>query len=216
MADQREEPRAAAPDRECLPIIIRETVEAADLRKAVLEQRRAMPDALRLQFSEAIGKGLLELRAFQEARTALFFVTHGSEVETRPMRRRARELGLAVAVPRCEPSDRSMRFHVLDEPEALHAGPYGILEPGPEAPLIRLDPGAVVLVPGSVFDRRGNRLGMGGGYYDRWLAGEGRGLPTIGLAFHAQLVPEVPVGPLDVPVRWLVTERGVIDCGKFS
>jgi len=107
-----------------------------------------------------------------------------------------------------------MRFHVLEEPESLQNGPYGILEPAPAAPLARLDSGAVVLVPGSVFDRRGNRLGMGGGYYDRWLANEGRGLPTIGLAFHSQLVPEVPQGPLDIPVRWLVTEREVIDCSR--
>ena len=189
-------------------------MQAAELRKIALEQRKAMPASLRADFSEAIGKGLLELPVFHRASTALFFVSHGSEVETQAMRKQSRELGLTVAAPRCEASSRSMRFHILEDPEALQTGPYGILEPAPEAPLARLDPGAVVLVPGSVFDRRGNRLGMGGGYYDRWLANEGRGLSTIGLAFHSQLVPEVPQGPLDIPVRWLVTEREIIDCMK--
>jgi 5-formyltetrahydrofolate cyclo-ligase len=189
-------------------------MEAADLRKMALAQRKAMPASQRSEFSEAIWKGLLGLQAFRQASTALFYVSHGSEVETQAMRQRARGLGVSVAVPRCEVACRSMRFHALEEPEALRTGPYGILEPLPEAPLARLDSRTVVLVPGSVFDRRGNRLGMGGGYYDRWLADEGQGLCTIGLAFHGQLVPEVPVGPLDIPVRWLVTEREVIDCGK--
>jgi 5-formyltetrahydrofolate cyclo-ligase len=191
-------------------------MQAAELRKIALEQRKTMPASLRADFSEAIWKGLLELPVFRRASTALFYVSHGSEVETQAMRQSSRELGLSVAAPRSEASARSMHFHILEEPEVLQTGPYGILEPAPEAPLARLDSVAVVLVPGSVFDRRGNRLGMGGGYYDRWLAGEGRGLPTIGLAFHAQLVPEVPVGSLDVPMRWLVTEREIIDCSKFQ
>lgn len=189
-------------------------MQAAELRKIALEQRQAMPAPRRSDFSEAIWKGLLELPVFRRASMALFFVSHGSEVETQAMRKRSRELGLSVAAPRCEPSGRTMRFHTLGEPETLQTGPYGILEPATEAPLAPLDSGTVVLVPGSVFDRRGNRLGMGGGYYDRWLANEGRGLTTIGLAFHDQLVPEVPQGPLDIPVRWLVTEREVIDCSK--
>jgi 5-formyltetrahydrofolate cyclo-ligase len=71
---------------------------------------------------------------------------------------------------------------------------------------------SVVLVPGSVFDRSGKRLGMGQGYYDRWLAAEGRKLPTIGLAFETQLVPDVPVTSLDIPVQWLVTENESIHC----
>src|ERR1700677_975449 len=104
-------------------------MQAAELRKIALEQRKAMPASLRADFSEAIGKGLLELPVFHRASTALFFVSHGSEVETQAMRKQSRELGLTVAAPRCEASSRSMRFHILEDPEALQTGPYGILEP---------------------------------------------------------------------------------------
>lgn len=171
-----------------------------------------MPASLRADSSAAICKRLLELPVFLRAAQALFFITHGSEVETQAMRKLTRDLGMRVAAPRCEPKARSLRFHGLEEPETLVLGPYGIQEPAGDAPLADLRVKTVVLVPGSVFDRRGNRLGMGGGYYDRWLAGEGRGLPTLGLAFHGQLVDQVPTGPLDIPVQWLVTDRETIDC----
>jgi 5-formyltetrahydrofolate cyclo-ligase len=62
------------------------------------------------------------------------------------------------------------------------------------------------------YDRRGHRLGLGSGYYDRWLAGEGKGLPTIGLAFNEQLVDAVPTQPHDVDVDWVVTDKEAIDC----
>jgi 5-formyltetrahydrofolate cyclo-ligase len=105
-----------------------------------------------------------------------------------------------------------MRFHVLPEDESLSSGPYGIAQPAEDAPACVLAPDTVVLVPGAVFDRSGNRLGYGSGFYDRWLAGEGRGLVTVALAFHEQVVRRVPVQPWDVPVRWLVTDREVVDC----
>jgi 5-formyltetrahydrofolate cyclo-ligase len=162
-----------------------------------------MPAAVRIARSDAIWKRLVELEPFQRAGQALFFVTHGSEVETETMRRLCRELGMGVGAPRCEPASRSMRFHVLPEDESLSSGPYGIAQPAPDT---------VVLVPGAVFDRSGNRLGYGSGFYDRWLAGEGRGLVTVALAFHEQVVRRVPVQPWDVPVRWLVTDREVVDC----
>jgi 5-formyltetrahydrofolate cyclo-ligase len=191
-------------------------MDASEMRKRALERRAAMPAALRLQRSDAIWKRLVEVPEFQQAPQALFFITHGSEVETEVMRRLSRELGMVVAAPRAEPSSRAMRFHVLDGDEALIPGPYGILQPSSEAPLAALSPDTVVLVPGSVFDRRGNRLGFGGGYYDRWLAGEGKGLPTVGLAFHEQLVEQVPVQPHDVPLRWIVTDKESVDCSAAA
>jgi 5-formyltetrahydrofolate cyclo-ligase len=187
-------------------------MEASELRRRALEARKALPPVLRLERSEAIWKRLLDVPAFQRASQALFFVSHGSEVETLAMRRLCRERGVAVAVPRCDVPRHGMSFHSLGEPEALLPGAHGILEPAPDAPRAVLGSDTVVLVPGSVFDRQGRRLGMGGGYYDRWLSGEGKGLCTFGLAFHEQVVEQVPVESHDVPVQWLITDRESVHC----
>ena len=186
---------------------------AFELRRKILGIRDAMEPVLRRERSDAIWKRLVEVEAFQRATQALFYISHGSEVETGVMRRLSRELGMLVAAPRSEPSSRHMRFHVVEEDAGLIPGPFGILQPPPDAPLAVISPECVVLVPGSVYDRGGNRLGFGGGYYDRWLAGDGKGLPTVGLAFREQVVDSVPVGPLDVPVQWLVTDSDTVECG---
>ena len=72
------------------------------------------------------------------------------------------------------------------------------------------------MVPGLAFDRRGNRLGHGFGYYDRFLAGLPESVPRVGLAWASQRIPDVPVDAWDVPVHALVTEEGVIRVAKAS
>jgi 5-formyltetrahydrofolate cyclo-ligase len=184
-------------------------------RRLFLARRDALTPAERLTKSDAIWKRLVELPAFQRAEAAFFYVTHGSEVDTALMRRMARELGMRVAAPRSRPGDFSMAFHWLDSEDALIPGAYGILQPEPSAPRAELGPGVVVLVPGVAFDPRGHRLGFGGGYYDRWLAGPGRGAWTVGLAFGEQVAEFVESLPHDRPVDGLVTDRGTFDCATL-
>lgn len=183
-----------------------------ELRDLVRKRRDGMPERERLRKSDEVWKRLVEVPAFQTASSALFYVSVGSEVETGMMRTLARELGMVVACPRSKPGDKSMRFHVLASDEELSPGAYGILQPAAETPPLADLKDAVVLVPGMVYDRQGHRLGFGSGYYDRWLAGEGKGLPTIGLAFHEQLVDLVPTQPHDVDMDWVVTDKEAIEC----
>lgn len=189
-------------------------MDAATLRRQVLAKRDAINEATRLAKSDAVWKRLVELEAFQMAPQALFYMTHGSEVDTALMRRMTRELGMAVAVPRSMPGAKSMQFHLLGEDEdgVLIPGAYGILQPSPETPLAVLTPDTVVLVPGAVFDRKGHRLGFGSGYYDRWLAGEGKGLVKVGLAFDEQVVDHVPTEAHDVDMDWVVSDKACIEC----
>ena len=85
-------------------------------------------------------------------------------------------------------------------------GPYGIREPAATLPVVAPRDLDVMLVPGVAFDPRGNRLGYGGGYYDRVLAA--RPCLTIGIAWTFQVVDAVPMEPWDQPVDALLTESG--------
>lgn len=88
------------------------------------------------------------------------------------------------------------------------AGAYGIPAPPADAPAVVPE---LLLVPLLAFDRRGRRLGYGGGYYDRTLAALRRGpVLAVGLAFAAQEVAAVPVASGDEPLDWIVTEAEAI------
>ncbi len=182
------------------------------LRRAILHWRDGLPHSERASRSDAIWKRLAEVPAFQAANIAFFYVTHGSEVDTSLMRRLARQMGMTVGAPRTDTVHHTMHFHRLEDDEDLMSGPYGILQPPPEAPEVVPGPGSVVIVPGVAFDRQGNRLGSGGGYYDRWLAGDGKGVPSVALAYSGQLVEHLEAKPKDMPVDALVTERESVDC----
>jgi 5-formyltetrahydrofolate cyclo-ligase len=102
----------------------------------------------------------------------------------------------------------------LEAISELVPGTFGILEPTAE--LRELPPRQVLpsqidlaLVPGVVFDRQGNRLGYGRGFYDRLLRQLPREVLRVGLAFECQVVEELPVEPHDERMDWLVTEAGV-------
>jgi 5-formyltetrahydrofolate cyclo-ligase len=93
----------------------------------------------------------------------------------------------------------------------LRTAAFGLLEPDPSAPVV--DPVQIdlVVVPGIAFDRRGNRLGLGRGYYDGFLAG--LSAVKAALLYRRQLVDDVPAGERDERVDVLVTEAGVLRTG---
>ena len=95
----------------------------------------------------------------------------------------------------------------------LHVGKFQILEPKPEAiRLAKVEVVEVFLLPGLAFDETGNRLGRGKGYFDRLLHMV-RGT-KIALAHEFQVLNEVPAGPHDVPVNFIVTENRVVHCQR--
>ena len=112
-----------------------------------------------------------------------------------------REHGVAFAVPVL--ACGTMRFAAYRADEALRQGRHGLCEPANPA-LLRP---ALVLAPLVAFDARGNRLGMGGGHYDRYFAEHPRA-ERIGVAHECQRTAELPVDPWDVRLDAVVTEQG--------
>lgn len=114
-------------------------------------------------------------------------------------------------VPRIE--GKSLALHPYD-PASLVRHPYGMLEPPADAPTVAPADLDVVLAPGVSFDRQGGRLGFGGGYYDRFLAGT----PAlrVGVTYDECLVQELPQTERDQRMDWVVTPTQTVYCAPGS
>jgi 5-formyltetrahydrofolate cyclo-ligase len=128
------------------------------------------------------------------------------EIDIRPLLHALAGRGHAVLLPETPPRGLPLIFRRWRPGDAMATGRFGTPVPIGEA----MAP-SLVLVPMLAFDRRGNRLGYGAGYYDRTLAAL-PGVATLGCAFAAQELDSVPVGPHDIPLAAIATERGVITC----
>ncbi len=174
------------------------------LRREVRARRRALPDA------EARSTRLCEVlegwEVWRHAACAAGYASLPDEASVDGALRAALARGQRVLLPRVV-GDGLMEFvEVRDLDADTASGAYGIREPlGPASDMVP----DVILVPGVAFTRDGARLGMGGGFYDRW-AEANPGVRRVGVCFAAQLVDEVPCEPHDLGVSAVVTEDEVV------
>ena len=129
----------------------------------------------------------------------MFYIAFRGEVNTEEMIKLAKALGKKVSVPVCERDNIAIRPCMLDTHARLIEGPYGVQEPT-ERKCIDPQDLDLVIVPGVAFDKKGNRLGRGRGFYDRFLDTLPKDTPTIGLAFDFQILSSVPAAQHDVKV----------------
>ena len=160
-----------------------------------------------------------ESAAWREAGVVLCFLSMPHELESAGLIDAARASGKSVAVPRIEGD--VIRFLILPvDPRDLPRDKWGIPVPDPgwEPFAARRGTDVLMAVPGLAFDRRGNRLGRGKGYYDRFLgdtrAAVGRGLSAIGICLSEQLVDEVPHTERDQRLDGVVTERETLTVSR--
>ncbi|NQT51275.1 5-formyltetrahydrofolate cyclo-ligase [bacterium] len=187
-------------------------MEKAQARQAIQERIERLSPEQRRDASERIRRHLAALPEFQQAQRVLLFVSIADEADTLPILRDALAAGKTVAVPKVNPKQKTMDARVIrDLDTGLAPGSYGIPEPqGREGvPAGDID---FILVPARGFDRRGNRLGRGGGYYDRYMGHPDFRAVRCGVGYAAQMLDHVPHDEHDRPVHMVVTEDGVIRC----
>ena len=139
-----------------------------------------------------------------------FWGIPGREPDTARLIRALTARGKRVGLPRMLP-DRQMEVRLYDPDRPLIPADFGILEPSADVPLLPREDIELALVPAVCYDRRGCRLGFGGGYYDRFLAHYRGG--TVLLCRELLIRQEIPVEPHDYPVPWVLTERGLYEDG---
>ncbi len=182
------------------------------LRQNILAARDALPEPEQTAKSRAIAAHLWRIAAFADCRAPFIYVHFRSEVATTELIRQCLADRKEVCVPLTITGAKRLDPYLLTDPEKqLTRGYCGIPEPDPtKATLFNARRIDVVILPGSVFDAKGGRLGYGGGYYDRFLAEQAPQALRIGLAYELQLVAAVPTLPHDQRLDYLVTEDRII------
>lgn len=178
------------------------------VRERILTLLRNQKREVRLSKSLVIADKLFQMVEFQEAKTILFYASFDGEVETFDMMRRAQKLGKKIGLPGILKNEQRIVAAAVESSESdLVTGPYGIKQPKlDQARALANDRLDMVIVPGVAFDKDNNRLGRGGGYYDRFLASLPSDTLTVGLAFDFQIVDTLSFREKhDVPVSCVLT-----------
>jgi 5-formyltetrahydrofolate cyclo-ligase len=173
------------------------------LRKQVLEKVAELTLPEKVVASERVTEALLLLESVERSASIMIYAARTDEVDTFELVDTFLKQRKSVWLPWCSEDSTIITPVRITSREDLARGAFGILAP-PE-PVDKAIPGhfnpEIVIVPGVAFDTKGNRLGRGFGYYDRFLSTLPPNVETIGLAFECQMVSVIPVSETDVPLQ---------------
>ena len=179
------------------------------IRRDAIARRDALPAAERAAAAETIARRTFPL-AIAPGVIVSGFSPLKSEINPVPLMRKLSDGGAGLALPVVAGKGKPLIMRAWAFGEPLDSGVWGIREPKPEAPEVAPD---ILLVPLLAFDRSGNRVGYGAGYYDMTIAKLRalKSVTAVGIAFAAQEIAAVPVTPRDARLDLVLTEREVID-----
>lgn len=168
----------------------------------MLEMRNRLNHPEIAKKSKTIQEFVIKSKEFESAKVVGTYYAVGSEVTTELIIKRATILGKKIALPRVE--EDKITFYELSSTKSLIRGRFGILEPQPYEQMNDID---ILIVPGIAFDKKGNRLGYGMGFYDRLLSC--KRTFSIGLAYSFQLLENLPHDKYDKRLNAIASEDGI-------
>lgn len=169
------------------------------IRKEVKKKRNDLSPGQKKRYAREIADKLFDTREWKEARSIMSYMDFMNEVETELIHKKALEEGKELLLPRTFPSTREMKGIVTESIDDYVIGEYGIREPKGE----KEGKPDLVIVPGIAFDSDGNRIGYGGGYYDRYL--EKIRCAKIAVVYDFQVYEKVEAEEHDIPVDLIIT-----------
>jgi len=182
-----------------------------ETRTEVLRRRDSIPLDLKKRKDDAVRKNLLTLEEFIDAKSVLMYVSFRSEVDTFEQLKGILCLGKKLTVPLVDSKQKTLTLYEIKDISELEPGYMGIPEPNVnEDRKVDLKDIDIVVIPGTGFDLQGNRLGYGGGYYDRLLADTDKNIPKAALAYEEQIVEVIPAEPHDMKMDIIITDERVL------
>ncbi|MBY0754620.1 5-formyltetrahydrofolate cyclo-ligase [Clostridium sardiniense] len=185
-----------------------------ETRKNIIKQR----DELDITVKEAMDNNIIEKlmmnETYKSARGIFIYIGFGSEINTKIIIREALNSGKEVYVPKVIKKD--MILIKIDSLENLVTSSYGILEPIGDKSNLDVNKLELIVMPGVAFDKSGNRLGYGGGYYDKFLEQNKIECKKIALSYDFQVLEKLEVEEHDIKVDLIITENQIINIKNKS
>jgi 5-formyltetrahydrofolate cyclo-ligase len=153
-----------------------------------------------------------DLKMAQNAAVVMLYFAVNREAATANLITGLLSRGRRVVLPVCTAGCNLVAKEIQSLAEVRPTGKFGLFEPAGAAPEVGPDLIELAVVPGLAFDRSGNRLGHGKGYYDRFLRGAGFGGVKLGLAYDFQMVEQLPAAEYDVRMDVVLTPNGLYQC----
>jgi 5-formyltetrahydrofolate cyclo-ligase len=188
--------------------------EKKDLRKRLLDKRRKLAENEVRNFSTRIIQTLINSSIYLDAGNIMLYTPFPDEPQIMPVFEDAWSRNKQVGIPHLTETWGIMEAALIESFNDLVPGKFNLLVPDPlKLRIIEADSIDLIVVPGIAFDHEGYRLGMGAGYYDRFLPTAEKAI-TVGVCWAENIFSEIPKERHDLPMDYLLTEMGILNCKK--
>lgn len=181
-----------------------------EIRKYISDKRDLTDISQRKIYDNKIFETLINSNFYKKTKVIFTFVSFKSEVDTHRIIDHAIRDGKTVCVPKIKSKIKGIDVFKIKGKKDLEKRYFGVMEPKDNCTPVNPKDIDLILMPGLAFDKRGGRIGYGGGFYDRFLKKLKKKVSKIALAYHFQILDEVPVNSLDVRVDGIITNKGII------
>ena len=182
-----------------------------NLRYKIQIARDKIPEEIRIEKTRQIAANFIKTDEYRKAKAVLIYYPFRSELDTTIILKKAQKDGKKIILPRVL-GDRLDLYFVENLKTQLEKGNFGIMEPitniCKSASISDID---LAVIPGVCFDKNFNRIGYGGGFYDRLIPLLHKGIKKISLCFEMQVVEKIPTASQDVKVDKIITESNIYE-----
>lgn len=175
----------------------------SELRSSMKSRLAALTPQEYRDLNQSLYSKFLQSKILDNTNNIMIYYSVRNEVNTLAIIGYLLEAGKKVALPVCTP-ECDLQAAVINDLNQLQPAPFGLMEPKPGGALLDYEKIELIIIPGIAFDVKGNRLGHGKGYYDRFLS-KAPNIFKLGLAYDFQLIPEIPTEEHDVKMNGLLT-----------
>lgn len=189
-------------------------MDKKELRYQILKQRKKISTDEIIQRSDLIFEKIIKMELFEKSKYIMIYVSFDKEIHTHSFIKYCLKIGKKIVTPICDTCTNTLILgQTKGFPEDFELTKYGILELNPDkVEHISEDQLDIIITPGLAFTKNGERLGYGGGYYDRLFEKISEKTITIAPILKEFIVDTIPTESFDKKVDYLATDNGIINC----
>lgn len=185
-------------------------MDKREIRKDIISKRNSCDKVIREGWNNGVFEKLINSKLYNDAKSIFIFISYGSEVDTIKIIEHLLKEGKEVYVPKTYKDIKEMKAVKITSLSNMVKDKMGILEPVDVSEDSIGQKFDLIIMPGVAFDSFGNRIGYGGGYYDKYLSNYNEETEKVALAYHMQLLNKIETEDHDIKVDYIVTERNII------